>query len=180
MSSGQAASDDTLIAGMAAGDRDAASVFVRRFQARVYGLAVSIVVDRGLAEEVAQEAFVRAWLHAASFDPRRGRAASWLLTITRNLAVDALRMRRDQPTDPERLLTLIGDDGAEQQHGSRDLLDTLRVLPAEQSRAIVLAVYYGLTAREVAETEKIPVGTAKTRIRRGLTRLRDALGVSDA
>lgn len=91
------------MAAMAAGEARATVAFVRRFQARVYGLAVSVVGDPGLAEEVAQDAFVRAWRHAARYDPRRGRVASWLLTITRNLAVDALRLRRDQPVDPARL-----------------------------------------------------------------------------
>ncbi|MBO2453688.1 sigma-70 family RNA polymerase sigma factor [Actinomadura barringtoniae] len=163
--------DESLIAGLAAGDPEAVAAFVARFQGRVYGLALSVVADRGLAEEVAQEAFVRAWLHAATFDPARGEVAGWLLTITRNLAVDAVRRRRDQPVPPERLplgatrpVTTVEDAQA--------LTEGLRSLPAVQGRAVVLAGYYGLTAREVADREGVPLGTAKSRIRRGLAHLR--------
>jgi RNA polymerase sigma factor (sigma-70 family) len=173
-------SDESLIAGMAAGDTDAMAAFVRRFQARVYGLALAVVDDPGLAEEVAQDAFMRAWRHAATYDPRRGRVPTWLLTITRNLAVDAIRLRRDRPIDPERLMAeLITEVGEPEYEGNEQLRAGLRALPADQARPIVLAVVYGLTAKEIADLEGIPLGTAKTRIRRGLARLREALGVND-
>ena len=97
-------SDDALIAGLAVGDEDAASAFVRRFQRRVFGLARTIVGDDRAAEDVAQEAFVRAWRHAGSFDPRRGTVVGWLLTITRNLAIDAVRVRRPLVVDPAALV----------------------------------------------------------------------------
>ena len=87
-------SDDALVAGLAAGDSDAASAFVRRFQRRVFGLARTIVPDNRAAEDVAQEAFLRAWRHAAAYDPDAGSVVGWLLTITRNLAIDAVRVRR--------------------------------------------------------------------------------------
>ena len=138
-------SDDALVAGLAAGDRDAASAFVERFQRRVYGLARSIIVDDRAAEDIAQETFVRAWKHAAAYDPRRGSVVGWLLTITRNLAIDAVRVRRPVAFDPGALL------GLEQPSGDRDLAelaqlssDTVRLrqalakLPEEQCRAIVL------------------------------------------
>lgn len=175
-----ALSDESLIAGMASGDADATAAFVRRFQARVFGLALSVVDDVGTAEEVAQDAFVRAWRHAATYDARRGRVATWLLTITRNLAVDAIRMRRDQPIDPERLLvSLVSAEDPAEPEGSDQLREGLRALPVDQRRPIVLSVYYGLTAKEIAAQEGIPLGTAKTRIRRGLARLRQAMGVRD-
>lgn len=175
-----ALSDESLIADMASGDTEAMAAFVRRFQARVYGLALRVLADPGLAEEVAQDAFMRAWRHAASYDPRRGRVATWLLTITRNLAVDAIRVRRDYPVDPDRLMDALVTDVDEPDHeGTEQLRAGLRGLPADQARAIVLAVVHGLTAREIAEREGIPLGTAKTRIRRGLARLRQAWGVDD-
>jgi RNA polymerase sigma factor (sigma-70 family) len=175
-----ALSDESLIAGMASGDPDAMATFVRRFQARVYGLALSVVSDPGLAEEVAQDAFMRAWRHAASYDPRRGRVVTWLLTITRNLAVDAIRLRRDHPVDPDRLMVaLVAEIDEPEYEGTEQLRAGLRALPADQARPIVLAVVYGLTAKEIADQEGIPLGTAKTRIRRGLARLRQALGVND-
>ncbi|MDP9075413.1 MAG: sigma-70 family RNA polymerase sigma factor, partial [Actinomycetota bacterium] len=92
--------DDALLAGFGNGDPEAATSFIRRNQRRVFGLALSIVADPALAEDVAQEAFTRAWRHAATYDPRRGSVVAWLLTITRNLAIDALRLRRSTPVDP--------------------------------------------------------------------------------
>ena len=94
-------SDEAVLAGMAGGDQSAAVTFVRRYQRRVFGLAYSMTGDTGIAEDVAQEALLRVWRHAPVFDPRRGSVASWVLTITRNLAIDALRMRRAVPTDPD-------------------------------------------------------------------------------
>jgi RNA polymerase sigma factor (sigma-70 family) len=87
------ASDEALVAGLAAGDREAALVLVRRFQARVFGLTLSITHDRGSAEEAAQDTFLKAWRYAASYDPRRGPVAAWLLTIARNAALDHARAR---------------------------------------------------------------------------------------
>ena len=175
-------SDDALVAGLASGDRDAASAFVRRFQRRVFGLARTIVADDRAAEDIAQEAFVRAWKHAGTYDPRRGSVVGWLLTITRNLAIDAVRVRRPVAFDPVALL------GLETPSGDRDLGelaelsdDTTRLraalvkLPEDQRRAIAMAGLLGYTAREVAEIEGIPLGTAKTRIRTALLRLRAVL-----
>src|ERR1700728_4998672 len=93
--------DEALLAGMAVGDQSAAVVFVRRYQRRVFGLAYSMTSDASVAEEVAQEALLRVWKHAPVFDPRRGSVTSWVLTITRNLTIDALRLRRAVPTDPD-------------------------------------------------------------------------------
>jgi RNA polymerase sigma factor (sigma-70 family) len=175
-------SDDALVAGLAAGDQDAASAFVRRFQRRVFGLARTIVTDDRAAEDIAQEAFVRAWKHAAAYDPRRGSVVGWLLTITRNLAIDAVRVRRPIAIDPA---VLLGYDQpsrdrepAEMAQLSEDtdrLRNALARLPEEQCRAIVLAGLLGYTAREVGEMEDIPLGTAKTRIRTALIRLRAVL-----
>jgi RNA polymerase sigma factor (sigma-70 family) len=173
-------SDESLIAGMASGDTDAMAAFVRRYQARLYGLALSVVDDIGLAEEVAQDAFMRAWRHASSYDPRRGRVATWVLTITRNLAVDAARLRRDLPVDPEQLtIAIMGEANEFTYEEPEELRAGLRALPEDQARPIVLAAVYGLTAKEIADQEGIALGTAKTRLRRGLARLRRALAVRE-
>lgn len=177
-------SDESLIAGMASGDTEIAAIFVRRYQARVFGLAFALIGSSSIAEEVAQEAFIRAWRHAGAYDPRKGRAATWLLTITRNLAVDTIRMRGEQPIDPHLLLrTLVAREphdapGTTFEDGD-ELRDALRALPPEQSTTIILSVFYGFTTKEIAEREGIPLGTAKTRLRRGLARLRETLEVTD-
>jgi RNA polymerase sigma factor (sigma-70 family) len=175
-------SDEALIAGMAVGDDAAAVAFVRRYQKRVFGLAVGMLGDPGVAEDVAQEALLRAWRHAPVFDARRGSVTSWVLTITRNLAVDAIRQRRAVPTDPEALVALglaKANDSAEDVAAAGDLGPELRTaleeLPVEQRRATVLAALYGRTANEISSSESIPLGTAKTRIRAGLSKLRAAL-----
>ncbi|MFN8036576.1 MAG: sigma-70 family RNA polymerase sigma factor [Acidimicrobiia bacterium] len=175
-------SEDALVAGMAANHGDAAVAFVERFQRRVFGLALTIVGDRQAAQDVAQETFLRAWRNAATYDPRRGTVPAWLLSIARNLAIDAIRVRRPTPMDPEQLLVVsrpAGGPGPEDEAVTTD--DVARVrrvlaeLPSEQRRALVLAAFGGLTAREVSEQEHVPLGTAKTRIRTALLRVRDAL-----
>jgi RNA polymerase sigma-70 factor (ECF subfamily) len=170
------------MAGMAIGDEHAAVTFVRRYQKRVFGLAVGLLNDPGVAEDVAQEALLRAWRHAPVFDARRGTVTSWVLTITRNLAIDAIRQRRALPTDPDDLVALglasggrTVEDLAAASQLSPDLRGALRSLPVEQRRATLLAALYGRTAEEISQSEGIPLGTAKTRIRTGLQKLRNAL-----
>ena len=106
-----ALSDEALLSGLAAGDADAATAFIRRFQARVFGLVLTIVRDEGTAEEVAQETFMRAWKHAHTYDSRRGRVATWLLTIARNLAIDRVRVKRAEPLDPDVVATKLQQAG---------------------------------------------------------------------
>jgi RNA polymerase sigma-70 factor (ECF subfamily) len=176
------AADEALVAGLAVGDPDAALAFVRRFQRRVFGCALAVVGDAGRAEDVAQEAFVRAWRHAAVYDSRRASVATWLLTITRNLAIDAVRVERVRPAD---LLDVIDLTQADTATGPADLatrtaevdrvIAALRVLPPDQRRAVVLASVHGRTAAEISEIEGIPLGTAKTRVRSGLMKLRGEL-----
>jgi RNA polymerase sigma factor (sigma-70 family) len=175
-------SDEDLLAGMAVGDQSAAVAFVRRYQRRVFGLAHSMTGDVSMSEEVAQEALIRVWRHAPVFDPRRGSVTSWVLTITRNLTIDALRLRRAVPTDPDDFAAVAmlslehNPEDAVLRGDARHLVrNALTVLPIEQRRAVVLASVYGRTAQEISETEGIPLGTAKTRIRAGLLRLRAAV-----
>lgn len=174
--------DDALLAAVALDERDAAAVFVRRFQRRVYGLAITITGDASLADDIAQVTFERAWRHAASFDARRASVPTWLLTITRNLAIDAMRVRRAVPTDPRLLRDLLPaafTTDPQQAAVAADQLGRLGVeldaLPGDQRRAVLLATVAGRTASEIADLEHIPLGTAKTRIRTGLRRLRAAV-----
>jgi RNA polymerase sigma-70 factor (ECF subfamily) len=179
-------SDEALLAGMADGDRDAVVAFVRRYQARVFGLAVAVLGDRQAAEDVAQEALVRVWRHARAYDANRGSVGAWVATIVRNLAIDAHRLRRESPADfgdLSGLLAALADvepsASPADQAVHRDQLHlvarALVSLSVDQRRALLLAAFHGWTAREISEAENIPLGTAKTRIRDGMLRLRAAL-----
>ena len=176
--------DEALLNGLAVGEAGLDVAFVRRFQRRVYGLALSLVGEPTVAEDIAQEALLRAWRHASVFDSRRGSVATWLLAITRNLSIDALRLRRAIPTDPSDLVGL--QDGADgpgdavaNDDASRVLRQVIVTLPSDQRRALVLAAFHGRTALEISAMERIPLGTAKTRIRAGMLKLRAAVAEQD-
>ncbi len=180
-----APSDEALLAGVAQGDDAASVAFVRRYQKRVFGLAYSMIGDVGTAEEVTQEALIRVWRHAPVFDARRGSVTTWVLTITRNLSIDALRLRRAVPVDPDEFLARgqISNLGLPEESAMvGDAIPGLRAaladLPADQRRALVLAAVWGKTAAEISQSESIPLGTAKTRIRSGLSKLRTAMADS--
>src|SRR5215831_7022248 len=172
--------DETLLAGLGAGDADLALAFVRRFQRLVYGVALTVTRDPTTAEDVAQQAFEQAWRHAQVYDSRRGSVRAWLTTITHNLAVDVLRARTSAPVDPDDLPALLTavTQTPERLAVARDsaagLRRALARLPAAQGRAVAMAGIYGMTARQIADTEGIPLGTAKTRIRDGMQKLRAA------
>jgi RNA polymerase sigma factor (sigma-70 family) len=178
-----APSDEALLAGLAAGERESSVAFVRRFQSRVYGLALTIVHDRGIAEDVAQETFARAWRQAQAYDSRRGRVVTWLLAIARNLAIDALRRRTPTPVDPDAVASRI--DVAARAHEPTSLepppdeRERLRAalwsLPEEQRRALVLSAYLGRTAQEISELDGVALGTVKWRIRAAMLKLRSEL-----
>jgi RNA polymerase sigma-70 factor (ECF subfamily) len=177
------ASDEALLAGYATGDADAAAEFVGRFQAKAVGLALAITRDRVDAEEVAQDAFVRAWRYAASYDPRRGSVSGWLLTIVRNVALDRIRvasrrrelsveelpaaLERDDVPDP-------GDSAGERDAAAR-IVASMRSLPREQRDALLAVTLFGYTTGELSTATGVPLGTIKTRIRLGLRKLRDHL-----
>ena len=175
--------DEALLGAMGSGDHDAAAVLVTRHQRRIYGIAYAITGDRRAAEDVTQEAFLRIWRHAAGFDPSRSAAPAWMARIARNLSIDYVRARRVHPVDPGAPL-LMDDrvselDALERQVVSRDdvarLRHVLAALPVEQRRALVLASFYGYTASEIAESDGVPLGTVKGRIRLGLQKVREAV-----
>lgn len=181
---GEALPDDVLLAGLGAGDADLAVAFVRRFQRIVFGVAMAVIGDPKTAEDIAQQAFEQAWRHAQLYDSRRGSVRAWLTRIAHNLAIDVVRARASLPVDPDDLpLMLTALTGGPEHSPERlavandsaaQLRRALRRLPAPQARAVAMAGIYGMTARQVADTEGIPLGTAKTRIRDGLQKLRAA------
>ncbi|MEV6316192.1 sigma-70 family RNA polymerase sigma factor [Streptomyces sp. NPDC051776] len=180
------AADETLLAGLTTGDPEIAVAFVRRFQRTVFGVAIAVVGDPQLAEDISQQTFERAWRHAQMYDSRRGSVKTWLTTIAHNLAIDAVRARRSTPVAPEdldSLLDIVGTETPEQHvvaaESARRIRTALAALPREQARALAMAGIYGMTAQQVAESEHIPLGTAKTRIRAGMAKLRTALAAAE-
>ena len=173
--------DAALLSGLSSGMPEMAVAFVRRFQGHVYGVALAVVGDKTLAEDVAQQAFERAWRRSGTFHPERGGVRPWLTAITHNLAVDSLRARRPMPVDPADLVRLLGPTEHEPESrvmasdSNETLRGAIRKLPPEQARALVMAGVYRMTAQEVSEAEGIPVGTAKTRIRAAMTKIRQDL-----
>jgi RNA polymerase sigma-70 factor (ECF subfamily) len=178
--------DEALLAGLDSGGSEVGLAFVRRFQRHVFGVALAVVGDHNLAEDVAQQTFERAWRRAPSFDAGRGSVRTWLTTIAHNLAIDAIRSRKPTPVDPTDLIRLLGTGADEPEHRSmqvesaEELRRAIARLPVEQARAVVMAGVYGMTAQEVADADSIPLGTAKTRIRSAMLKLRTALEIEGA
>ncbi|MFF5406308.1 MULTISPECIES: RNA polymerase sigma factor [Streptomyces] len=177
--------DEALLSGLATGDQELAIVFVRRFQHRVFGVAMAVTGDQQLAEDVAQQTFERAWRHAQIYDSRRGSVTTWLTTIAHNLAIDAVRARRTEPVAPEDLDALLGtvtetpERWVLADEASARLRAAVGRLPREQARALMMAGVYGMTAQQVADAEQIPLGTAKTRIRAAMGKLRTTLSAPE-
>lgn len=184
------ATDRDLIARIAIGDQQAVAELYNRYATPAFSLALRVVGDRESAEEIVQEAFLRIWNHAASFDPQRGRFASWLLSIIHNLAVNELRRRRSRPQvapgADEMLVNLYeptaGPEELAWASARRTLIrSAMTELPQAQRQALELAFFRGLTQVEIANLLGDPLGTVKTRIRLGmqkLSRLLAAQGLS--
>lgn len=166
------------------GDNEAFAAFYDATSARAYGLAVRVVRDPAQAEEVAQEAFLEVWRTASRFQSERGSAIGWLLTIVHRKAVDRVRSaeaasRRDNGyhQDNQAVAHDVTAEAAEASMEARRVRTALEELTAVQREALELAYFGGYTHTEVASMLDLPVGTAKTRIRDGLIRMRDAMGV---
>ncbi|REE95050.1 ECF RNA polymerase sigma factor SigK [Thermomonospora umbrina] len=173
---------DDLIMRVARGDREAFEELYREIAGPVYGLVLRVLRDPQQAEEVAQEVLLEVWRTAARFDPSRAGAMAWVMTLAHRRAVDRVRSaqaarRREEralPPDPpfdqvtEQVQTRLETEQV------RRCLTTLTDL---QRQAITLAYYGGRTHREVATVLDVPIGTIKTRMRDGLIRMRDCLGV---
>lgn len=174
-----------LVRRCARGDEDAFATFHDRTAPRVHGLVLSVLRDPAQSEEVTQEVFLEAWRTCSRFDPSRGSVEAWLFTLAHRRAVDRVRSaeashRRDA-TFGERHRDVAHDSTSE---AATDALEAARVrralasLTDLQRQAVELAYFGGHSHTQVAALLGLPVGTAKTRIRDGLIRLRDQLGVS--
>ncbi|MFC5131770.1 ECF RNA polymerase sigma factor SigK [Paeniglutamicibacter kerguelensis] len=176
---------EDLMLQIATGNENAFEELYDRLSSQVFGLIRRILKDEAQSEEVTQEVFVEAWQQATRFDAARGKAITWLLTLAHRRAVD--RVRASQASKDRDLREGIKEfqesyddveETAIQHDESRRVLQALERLSETQRDAIQLAYFGGYTHIEVAELLKIPVGTAKTRIRDGMNRLRDLMGVA--
>jgi RNA polymerase sigma-70 factor (ECF subfamily) len=184
-SGGDAARLAGLLGQAALGDQAAFAEFYDATSARAYGLALRVVRNPAHAEEVTQEAYLDAWRSSARYDAQRGSAAGWLLTIVHRKAVDRVRSveaatARDVTWNRE-TAPIDHDQTSEAAHASLDatrVRNAVATLTDVQRQAVELTYFGGYTHTEVATLLDVPLGTAKTRIRDGLIRLRDLMGVT--
>ncbi|HEY0119892.1 MAG TPA: ECF RNA polymerase sigma factor SigK [Cellulomonas sp.] len=174
---------DSLLAQVARGDAAAFERLYPLVAGPVYGLALRVVRNAALAEEVSQEVLVDVWRQAPRFDRSRGSAMAWVLTMAHRRSVDRVRREVSQSDRAARFAALASDDRdvvvdqVERSWDAAQVRHAMGRLTAAQREAIELAFFSGYTHQEVAGVLGVPLGTAKTRIRDGLIRLRDALGV---
>ncbi|GIH29723.1 RNA polymerase sigma factor SigK [Acrocarpospora phusangensis] len=175
---------EELLGEVARGDEAAFERLYDRVGGQVFGLIRRVLRDRAQAEEVAQEVMVEVWRTAARFDPARGTALSWVLTMAHRRAVDRVRSAQAATDREERAARMAGDVAYDQVAEAvttrlegervRRCLDGLTDL---QRQAVTMAYYGGYSYPEVAGLLRVPLGTVKTRMRDGLVRLRDCMGV---
>lgn len=174
-----AASDEILLLGARRRDEEALAALYDRYGGLVFTLALRIVGDRDLAEEVMQDAFLRCWHGLDQFDGERGAFASWLMGITRNRAIDMLRgrqhqarLRESQPLPESGPLEPGAPDSTDDVVLRQTVGQALAELSEPQREAIELSYYGGFTQAEVAHRLGQPLGTVKTRVRDGLRHMR--------
>lgn len=174
-----------LIRRVAVGDRVAFAELYDLMSARMFGLIRRVLVDHDLSEEVLQDVFLEAWRTADDFDPARGQGRSWLLTIAHRRAVDRVRSTRASVERDVRIglreAEIAFDAVAERVElgiDARHVTDALSRIPEAQREALVLAYFGGYHQTEIAALTGAPLGTIKTRMRDGLTRLRAEMGVT--
>jgi RNA polymerase sigma-70 factor (ECF subfamily) len=150
-----------------------------RYSSVVYAVALRVLGDTGVAEDVLQEVFMQLWRNPGMFDSSRGNLAPWLAVITRNRAIDQLRKRRPE-TDIEDVVVSVDPDmsgEAERSQAMEKVRGVLGNMPAPQRDALEMAYFQGLSHTEISEKTGEPLGTIKTRIRAGLTTLRKAFQI---
>lgn len=179
--------DLDLIAAIAGGDRSALEALYDRYASVVYRMALRIVKNQELAEDIVQEVFWRVWRRSSSFERTRGKVAQWLFGITHNLCIDELRRMRSRPVPvyedvenpliqqlPDQRVDVAGEVWQGEQR--RVIVAALGQLPDAQRQAIEMAYFGGMSHQEIADKLERPLGTIKTRVRLGLQKLKSLLG----
>jgi len=173
-------SDEAVVSLVAGSDDVALAELYDRYGGVAYGLALRILRDESLAQDAVQEAFLSIWRSADRFLAERAKASTWILTLVHRRAVDLVRRedrRRGEPLEraPEPVAPTTAEDEVTLGHERRLVQEALRLLPPEQREALELGYYGGLTQRELADRLDQPLGTIKSRMFTGLTRLKDLL-----
>jgi RNA polymerase sigma-70 factor (ECF subfamily) len=168
--------DAACVRRVADGDADALRILYERHGRLVYSFASRITTDPGLAEECAQDVFVTLWRKAATFEPERAKLTTWLLTITRNRAIELVRQRQRRP-EPHADLEPAGEspDTADLVAAADEaelVAEAIGSLPEDQLEVVRLSYFDGLSHAEIADLIGIPLGTVKGRMRLALGRLR--------
>ncbi|MEO6876535.1 MAG: sigma-70 family RNA polymerase sigma factor [Opitutaceae bacterium] len=179
--------DAELFRRMGRSDREAFAQLYDRFSRPLFATALRILSNTAEAEDIVQDVFLALWEKATTFEPARGSAFAWAVTLTRNRAIDRVRMRKrrsellaettaeDAGTQPAGAGLQAGDELASKEQAGA-VRAAVAALPLEQQKAVELAFFGGFTQQEIAEKLQEPLGTVKARIRRGLLKLRDTLG----
>ena len=174
-------SDISLLKAIAARDEAALAQLYDRYDRILFGLLMRILNNREEAEDVLQETFIQVWRKAADFDETRGRPFTWLVTLARSRAIDRLRTLASRERVAEARAREVSEEISDAatdalKSEQRGLVsDALAKLPDEQKRPIMLAYFDGLTQSEIATRLGAPLGTVKTRMRTGMSRLRELL-----
>ena len=181
----QAVRDRGLMRDVAAGSGDAVAALYDQYGATVYGLALRVLGQPDLAEEVVQDVFAQVWREAGRYDATRGSVAGWMVMLTRTRAIDRLRARRARPdltspvneasVDPLPSMERSPESAIITADDARVVRSALKGLPDQLRSLIELAYYEGLTHSEIAQRTGMPLGTVKTRIRNAMVTLRSAL-----
>jgi RNA polymerase sigma-70 factor (ECF subfamily) len=173
-------SDEALVALAARSEQTALAELYDRYGRTAYGLALRVLRDQALAEDAVQEAFLTVWRTAGRFVPERGKASTWILTLVHRRAVDAVRREQRRRADSLELAPEPAAEGVEEDAWLRlqreRVQGALRRLPDAQREALELAYYGGFSQSELAERLGLPLGTIKSRMFTGLSRLREQLG----
>ncbi len=179
-------SDEALFAQIAAGDTQAFSMLYDRYSSQLFGLALKIMQNQSLAEDVIQDVFMTIWKKAGSYKKRKGKPLGWMMILCRNRCIDLLRKQQKQNKKTsggtEKIDALAADsdlpDPLEQASVaelSYEITKAMGQLPPEQRQLIDMAYFQGFSQSEISRTLKVPLGTVKTRIRLGMQKLRDTL-----
>jgi len=178
--------DNELMTMISAGESEAFESLYSRYAANIYQTVLRLVEDRALAEDLVQEVFWRVWRRSSRFAAERGQVASWLRAMARNVGVDELRRLRARPVliraeGEHARMRQLADDQADvlaaaiKQEQRHLIVSALQQLPIEQRQVIELSYFGGRTYKEIAAALDHPLGTVKTRARRGLLKLKLAL-----